>query len=158
MASGPHQCLSALICSIGALNPRRSCGALTEAIRSRYAALAEESGGGRTADHASMEREGAVFYMLATGCQWKALPKDLPPNSTARSNFMLWDWGGTLERIYDSLYVAVRESAGKDASPTTAIIYCQSRQGRSKRSASIDPQELDAGKKVKWRKAPYPRR
>jgi len=21
----------------------------------------------------------AIFYMLATGCQWQALPKDLPP-------------------------------------------------------------------------------
>jgi hypothetical protein len=24
---------------------------------------------------------------------------DLPPRSTAHSYFMLWDWGGTLERM-----------------------------------------------------------
>jgi transposase len=24
----------------------------------------------------------AVFYVLSTGCQWQALPKDLPPKST----------------------------------------------------------------------------
>src|SRR3954466_5457254 len=24
----------------------------------------------------------AIFYVLWTGCQWKALPKDLPPRST----------------------------------------------------------------------------
>ena len=23
-----------------------------------------------------------IFYLLATGCQWRALPKDLPPKST----------------------------------------------------------------------------
>ena len=28
-----------------------------------------------------------------------ALPKDLPPKSTAHYYFMLWDWDGTLERI-----------------------------------------------------------
>jgi transposase len=40
----------------------------------------------------------AIFYVLATGCQWKALLKDLPPKSTAHSYFMLWDWNGTLVR------------------------------------------------------------
>jgi len=25
----------------------------------------------------------AIFYVLSTGCQWAALPKDLPPKSTA---------------------------------------------------------------------------
>jgi transposase len=24
-----------------------------------------------------------IFYVLWTGCQWKALPKDLPPKSTS---------------------------------------------------------------------------
>ena len=47
----------------------------------------------------------AIFYVLATGCQWKALPKDLPPKSTAHAYFMLWDWSGTLERIHEALYV-----------------------------------------------------
>jgi transposase len=87
-------------------------------------------------DYASMEREGAVFYMLATGCQWKALPKDLPPKSTARSKFMLWDWSGTLERIYDSLYVAVRESAGKEASRRRRL--SNARAPRSLKKESID--------------------
>jgi transposase len=43
--------------------------------------------------------------VLSTGCQWKALPKDLPPKSTAHHYFMLWDWDGTLERIHHRLYV-----------------------------------------------------
>jgi transposase len=35
--------------------------------------------------------------VLATGCQWQALPKDLPPKSTAHFYFMLWDWNGALD-------------------------------------------------------------
>lgn len=66
------------------------------------------------------------FYVLATGGQWKALPKDLPPKSAAHSYFMLWDWNGTLERIHDTPYVALCEAAGNEASPTTAIIDSQS--------------------------------
>ena len=33
----------------------------------------------------------AIFYVLSTGCQWQALPKDLPPKSTAHYYFALWD-------------------------------------------------------------------
>src|SRR5215212_3031420 len=30
----------------------------------------------------------AVFYILGTGCQWRALPKDLPPRSTVAAPCM----------------------------------------------------------------------
>jgi transposase len=66
-----------------------------------------------------------IFYILWTGCQWKALPKDLPPKSTVHDYLELWNWDGTLERIHHSLYVAVRERAGREASPTVAIIDTQ---------------------------------
>ena len=74
----------------------------------------------------------AIFYVLSTGCQWKALPKDLPPKSTVHYYFMLWDWDGTLERIHHALYVAVREQAGREASPTAAIIDSQSAKAAQK--------------------------
>ena len=73
-----------------------------------------------------------LVYVLRTGCQWKALPKDLPPKSTAHYYFMLWDWDGTLERIHHALYVAVREQAGREASPTVAIIDSQSGKAAQK--------------------------
>src|SRR4029450_4466296 len=44
----------------------------------------------------------------------------------------LWIWDGTLERIHHALYVAVREQAGRDASPITAIIDSQSVKGAQK--------------------------
>jgi len=74
----------------------------------------------------------AIFYVLWTGCQWKALPKDLPPKSTVYDYLDLWTWDGTLERIHHALYVAVREQAGREASPTTAIIDSQSAKGAQK--------------------------
>jgi transposase len=55
----------------------------------------------------------AIFYVLSTGCQWNALPSDLPPKSTVYDYLDLWDWDGTLERIHHALYVAAREQAGK---------------------------------------------
>jgi transposase len=53
------------------------------------------------------------------------MPKDLPPKSTAHFYFMLWDCG-TLERIHEALYVAVREAGLREASFSAAIIASQS--------------------------------
>lgn len=89
-------------------------------------------GGGRPRDVNVREVLNGIFHVLSTGCQWKSLPKDLPPKSTGHYYFMLWDWDGTLERIHHALYVAVREQAGREASPTTAIIDSQSAKGAQK--------------------------
>jgi transposase len=92
-----------------------------------------------------------IFYVLWTGCQWKALPKDFPPKSTVHWYLMLWEWDGTLERLHHTLYVAVREQEGREASPTAAIIDSQSAKTAQK-GGSMDPQGYDAGKKVTGRK------
>ena len=67
-----------------------------------------------------------VMYILSTGCQWAALPKDLPPRSTVNDYLHRWDDDGTLDRIHHALYVKCRELAGREASPTVAIIDSQS--------------------------------
>ena len=54
------------------------------------------------------------MYVLCTGCQWRAIPKDLPPRSTLYGYFDLWSWDGTLDRIHDALYMnAARERSAK---------------------------------------------
>jgi len=73
-----------------------------------------------------------IFYILWTGCQWQALPKDLPPKSTVHDYLELWNWDGTLERVHHVLYVAVREHEGREASPTVAIIDSQTAKGAQK--------------------------
>jgi len=67
-----------------------------------------------------------LMYILSTGCQWRALPKDLPPRSTVHGYFDLWNWDGTLDRIHHALYAKCREEAGREASPSAAIIDSQS--------------------------------
>ena len=85
---------------------------------------AKRGGNKRTVDVRAVVN--GVMYVLSTGCQWAALPKDLPPRSTVNDYFKRWDWDGTLERIHHALYVACREIAGRHASPTVAIIDSQS--------------------------------
>jgi transposase len=88
--------------------------------------------GGRPREVNLREVLNAILYVLATGCQWKALPKDLAPKSTAHAYFMLWDWDGTLERLHHALSVALREREGREASPTAAIIDSQSAKAAQK--------------------------
>ena len=103
------------------------------------------------------EREvvNGLMYILSTGCQWAALPKDLPPRSTVNDYFRLWDYDGTLDRIHHALYVKCRELAGREASPTAAIIDSQSvksaEKGALHRSAGLRRRQKDQGKE-----APHP--
>ena len=88
--------------------------------------------GGRRREVNVREVLNAILYVLSTGCQWKALPKDLPPKSTAHAYFMLWEWDGTLERLHHALYLAARAREGREASPTAAIIDSQSAKAAQK--------------------------
>ena len=81
---------------------------------------AKRSGNKRTVD--MREVVNGLMYVLSTGCQWAALPKDLAPRSTVHDYFARWDWDGTLGRIHHALYVRCREQAGCEASPTAAIV------------------------------------
>ncbi len=67
-----------------------------------------------------------VMYILSTGCQWRYLPKDLPPKSTVYDYFSLWHRAGTLDRIHHELYLKCREKAEHEANPTACIIDSQS--------------------------------
>jgi transposase len=84
----------------------------------------KRGGGKRTV--VMREVVNGLMYILSTGCQWAALPKDLPPKSTVYDYFDLWSWDHTLDRIHEALYVACREQASREASPTVAIIDSQS--------------------------------
>ena len=91
------------------------------------------------ARHGGRKREGdmrevlnGVFYVLSTGFQWGALPKDLPPKSTVHDYFLLLDRSGALARMHEALYVATREREGRPASPTAAIIDSQSAKAAQK--------------------------
>ena len=88
--------------------------------------------GGRKREVNVREVINAIFYVLSTGCQCNALPKDLPPKSTAHDYFILLDRDGALQRVHEALYLMAREYAGREASPTAAIIDSQSAKAAQK--------------------------
>jgi transposase len=99
--------------------------------------------GGRKREVDVREVMNAVLYVLETGCQWRALPRDLPPKSTVHDYFMLWEWDGTLERIHHELYVRTRDLEGREASPSAGVIDSQ-----SVKSAEKDPMGVSDGPSV----------
>lgn len=82
--------------------------------------------GGRRREVDVREVVNGIMYVLSTGCQWRYIPKDLPPRSTVYSYFDLWIYDGTLDRIHHALYEKCREQAGRENSPTACIIDSQS--------------------------------
>ena len=94
-----------------------------------------------------------IMYVLGTGCQWRAVPKDLPPRSTLYDYLQRWTHDGTLERMHHTLYVKCREKVGRSASPTAAVIDSQSVKGAEKGGARSTRRATMRARKSKARSA-----
>ena len=82
--------------------------------------------GGRKREHDERDLVNGILYVLSTGCQWRYIPKDMPPRSTLHDYLDRWNYDGTLKKIHHELYLRCREQAGREASPTAAVIDSQS--------------------------------
>jgi len=82
--------------------------------------------GGRHREVNIREVLNGIFYYLRTGCQWRALPNDLPPWGTVAWYYRTWRLDGTWKRVHDTLRAQVREAAGRNPSPSAAIMDSQS--------------------------------
>ena len=111
--------------------------------------------GGRRREVDVREVMNGVLYVLETGCQWRALPKDLPPKSTVHDYLMLWDWDGTLERVHHALYLMVRELEGRAASPSAGVIDSQSVKGAEKGGRASTRRAMTRARKSRARSATF---
>ncbi len=112
---------------------------------------AKRGGRRRTVD--VREVMNGVLYVLGTGCQWRALPKDLPPKSTVHEYLMLWDWDGTLERIHHALYLLTRDMEDREASPSAGVIDSQSVKGAEKGGRASTPRAMTRARRSRARSA-----
>ncbi len=92
----------------------------------------------------------AIFYVAATGCQWRALPARYPNWNTVHRYHLAWSRDGTWEAIAHRLAAAVREREGRDCEPSAGIVDARTARGAS--SVTGDTRGYDAAKKISGRK------
>jgi transposase len=105
---------------------------------------------GRPAKHSRREVVNAIFYVTATGCQWRALPAQYPNWNTVHRYHLRWSRDGTWERICDRLRALIREREGREPEPSAGIIDARSVQGAA--TVTAPSRGYDAGKKISGRK------
>jgi putative transposase len=93
--------------------------------------------GGRPRTANMREVCNAIFYVLRTGCQWQALPKDLPPYSTAYAYFRRWQKHGVWEKINTALRTKVRIAQNRNPDPSIGVVDSQSVKTTEKRGMSM---------------------
>jgi transposase len=86
---------------------------------------------GRPAIHSKRDIVDAIFYVAATGCQWRALPACYPNWNTVHRYHLLWSKDGTWEQICDRLRGLVREREGRGGDPSAGVIDARSVRGAS---------------------------
>jgi transposase len=82
--------------------------------------------GGRERKAAKRELVEAILYVVRAGCSWRMLPHDFPPWQTVYYYLRRWQSEGVWDRVQHHLVVRDRERAGREASPTAAVLDSQS--------------------------------
>lgn len=91
-----------------------------------------------------------VLYVLRTGCALRHLPRDFRPWQTTLRWFLRLARSGAFERMADALVMADHERAGRDASPTAAVVDAQA--ARSGGTGVAGQRGYDAAKRMVGRK------
>ena len=81
---------------------------------------------GRLRVRSARDMVNAIFCVQATGCQWRALPKDYPLCKQVYNTFARWRQRGVWDVLLALLRQQVRAKAGRRARPSAAIIDAQS--------------------------------
>jgi transposase len=107
--------------------------------------------GGRRRDVDVREVLNGIMYVLSTGCQWRYVPKDLPPRSTLHGYLQRWSYDRTLEKVHYVLYQECREQMDREASPTACVIDSQSVKSAEKGGPASIPAAMMRVRKSKAR-------
>lgn len=97
--------------------------------------IPEAEPGGRPRRVPTRELVDAILYFLRAGMAWRLLPHDLPPWQTVYYYLRRWQREGVWDRVHHALVMADRERAGREASPTAAILDSQSVRTADQRMA-----------------------
>ena len=81
--------------------------------------------GGRRREVILRDVLDGVTYVLSTGCQWRYVPRDLPPKSTLHDYLQRWEYDGTLAKIHYALYQKCRKQTDRSPSLTACVIDSQ---------------------------------
>ena len=92
----------------------------------------------------------AVLYVLRTGIAWRHLPREFPPWPTVHRWFLRLSRAGAFERLGHALTMADRERAGREASPSGAVLDAQA--ARSGGVGVSGERGFDAARRVAGRK------
>lgn len=82
--------------------------------------------GGRPRTVNMREVINGILYLSRTGCAWRLLPHDLPPWGTVHYYYRRLRRENIWPKIHDHLREQVRTDAGKEKTPSAAIIDSQS--------------------------------
>jgi transposase len=107
-------------------------GLIPEYQRDPNRVYKRKPGGGRKSPDKRKILRG-IFYVLRTGCQWKAIPSEFGKGSNIHRYFQLWERAGFFEAIwamaleeYDELKGLEWEWQSMDGCITKAPLCCES--------------------------------
>ncbi len=115
--------------------------------------VAPYSGNGRMGRPVKNNRRdivNAIFYVAATGCQWRALPACYPNWNTVHRYHLTWSRNGRWEAIAARLAGQVRVQEGRNPEPSAGIVDARSVRGAP--TVTSPTRGYDAGKKISGRK------
>lgn len=109
--------------------------------------LPKPQGKGRRRSPAeTREQLNAIWYVLSTGCQWRALPHDFPAWQTVYGYFLELSRQGVWEEINQILRRGLRGQEGREAEPSVLIMDSQSVKTSEKKAIAVDLTAPNASK------------